>query len=484
MPTAPCRGRTGPQGPAGATVPPATAIPLVEAGTGAVGVATKYAREDHVHPLGPGGGGGASVLVSDTPPVGAADNSLWFESDTGMLYIRYNDGNSSQWVMIPGGPSDAVRYGAQTLTATEQTQARKNIYAAPFDAMAYNGMQINGSMDVSQEISRGTWQTVQFKYACDGWMIYVNGSGVAVQGTSGALAGVPGLGIFLQFYTTAIKTSLVAADAAFVSQTIEGVRVSRLGWGTASASPVTIGFWSSNTLAGLYSGSIRNGASDRSYVFTYTQAVASTAQYNVITIPGDTSGTWATDSTGGMILTFTLADGGTRTTSSINTWIGGNYNSATGQVNSFNTASNAIRLTGVVVLPGSEAPTAARSALIMRPYDQELLTCQRYFRSYGGENAYEPICSGQVIVTTQALGLMYWDPVMRATPAIAGSGAFLVYTASGGVAPLTSGITANVMTKKSAVLVLNVASGLVPGSATALLTNNDINARFKLDARL
>jgi hypothetical protein len=40
---------------AGSTVLPATAIPLVESGTGAVGASVKYAREDHVHPSGGGG---------------------------------------------------------------------------------------------------------------------------------------------------------------------------------------------------------------------------------------------------------------------------------------------------------------------------------------------------------------------------------------------------------------------------------------------
>jgi hypothetical protein len=50
-----------------------------------------------------GGGGGAAVLVSDTPPVGAADNSLWYESDTGNMYIRLNDGSSTQWVQVGSG---------------------------------------------------------------------------------------------------------------------------------------------------------------------------------------------------------------------------------------------------------------------------------------------------------------------------------------------------------------------------------------------
>ena len=43
----------------------------------------------------------ASVLVLDEPPIGAADGSLWYESDTGLLYILFNDGNSRQWVVAP-----------------------------------------------------------------------------------------------------------------------------------------------------------------------------------------------------------------------------------------------------------------------------------------------------------------------------------------------------------------------------------------------
>jgi hypothetical protein len=55
-----------------------------------------------------GGGGGAAVYVSDTPPVGVPDNSLWWESDTGVLYVRYNDGDSTQWVVASPVPDQAA----------------------------------------------------------------------------------------------------------------------------------------------------------------------------------------------------------------------------------------------------------------------------------------------------------------------------------------------------------------------------------------
>ena len=46
-----------------------------------------------------GGGGGASVTISDTIPAGTPNaGDLWWESDTGRLKVYYTDTDSSQWV--------------------------------------------------------------------------------------------------------------------------------------------------------------------------------------------------------------------------------------------------------------------------------------------------------------------------------------------------------------------------------------------------
>jgi hypothetical protein len=44
------------------------------------------------------GGGYAIALVSATAPSNPVDGCLWFELDSGILFMRVNDGNSSQWV--------------------------------------------------------------------------------------------------------------------------------------------------------------------------------------------------------------------------------------------------------------------------------------------------------------------------------------------------------------------------------------------------
>jgi len=46
------------------------------------------------------------LAVSDTPPGTPADNLLWWDSDTGTLYVRYNDGaGTPQWVQAVAMPA-------------------------------------------------------------------------------------------------------------------------------------------------------------------------------------------------------------------------------------------------------------------------------------------------------------------------------------------------------------------------------------------
>ena len=61
-----------------------------------------------------GGGGLGLVDVGDTAPVAPFDRQLYWESDTGILWLRYNDGSSSQWIQINGmSGSVAAAYEAR-----------------------------------------------------------------------------------------------------------------------------------------------------------------------------------------------------------------------------------------------------------------------------------------------------------------------------------------------------------------------------------
>lgn len=47
-----------------------------------------------------GGTTQAPVTMSTSPPSTPANGSLWFNTETGRLYVYYTDGTSDQWVEI------------------------------------------------------------------------------------------------------------------------------------------------------------------------------------------------------------------------------------------------------------------------------------------------------------------------------------------------------------------------------------------------
>jgi hypothetical protein len=56
------------------------------------------------------GGGGMAISIGDTPPGSPTAGALWWESDSGALYIYFDDGTSSQWIAVsgPAGPQGPV----------------------------------------------------------------------------------------------------------------------------------------------------------------------------------------------------------------------------------------------------------------------------------------------------------------------------------------------------------------------------------------
>jgi hypothetical protein len=279
-------------------------------------------------------------------------------------------------------------------------------WAAPFDALAYNGMQINGGFTVSQE-KGATPTSASGAYFCDGWVLNAPANGLvnASASASGPQLQALGLPAVCQVATTVAAPSLAAGDSYSINHRIEGYRTARLGWGFATnPQPITFGFWTAHARAGVYSFVVRNVAFTRTYAATYTQDAAGVWEYKTVTVPGCPDGVWNLDNTTGITINFSQGCGTTFTAPSANSWLTGNYVAAPGQINAVAATSDIFRLTGLVVLPGTEAPDAARAPLIMRPYDQELLTCKRYWeKSYDYATMYgTPSIIGAVALTARA----------------------------------------------------------------------------------
>jgi hypothetical protein len=251
--------------------------------------------------------------------------------------------------------------------------------SADISALAFQGMQVNGGFEINQEKASGQFAFADGEHVCDMWKLFhsvlTGGAGMAQFSSGSAFSRFP---FSMAGAVTGAQPTMSASDYFFITQMVEGNRMSRLGWGKSIAIPITLTFWTAHSKTGLYSGSIRNAALDRCYAFTYTQAASGVEQLNTIVIPGETAGTWATDTGIGMWVSFVIAAGPLLLVEP-NTWLAAGLG-ATGQVNGLDNVSNVFRFAGLAILPGAQTITPSQSPLLMRQYDQELATCQRYFQ--------------------------------------------------------------------------------------------------------
>jgi hypothetical protein len=143
-----------------------------------------------------------------------------------------------------------------------------------------------------------------------------------------------------------------------------------------------------------------------------------------------------------MLVDFAMACGPTNTVPAANVWTVGNYWAAPGQVNAVAATSDVFRLTGVVVLPGIEAPSAARAPLIMRPFDQELLTCKRYFEMINPGSVAQGSGWGTLQSVSVATLFCPLSVTKRAAPSVpAITGTYFVSGVSGAATGTATAIT-------------------------------------------
>ena len=271
-PTGPA-GATGAQGATGTQGPQGVAGPAGPTGaTGATGPASFPDAPSDGHIYGRSNaawtqvtsGGGASIIVSDTAPTGVPDNTLWWESDTAQLSLRYNDGNSTQWVGAvasgpagaqgnpgtpgatgPAGPTGPAGGNPGTATplmdgvaavGTSTLFARQD-HVHPSDTTnAYHNKFRNPTMDVAQRGASGSMVPGGLAYTLDGWVVYNN---------TGSSASLPWSQVYnANLAGNALRLSGAAGNAGFyVSQKIESFFVAQLKTPRrAILGPVTVQF--------------------------------------------------------------------------------------------------------------------------------------------------------------------------------------------------------------------------------------------------
>jgi len=363
------------------------------------------------------GTGGGAIYISDSAPA-APVGSLWWESDTSILYVRYFDGDSTQWCQVLNGPADAVRFGtAQTLTTAQQDQARTNIGVLPSE-----NILINGFMDVSQEYGGASVSiSAAAAYPVDQWSIGGPGGKAFTAQQYGVGTAIPGVDKSIGI-TSPAGYALVAADLMYTIQYMEGYRFARLGWGQGAGTgqSLAMGFWVYCSTAGTFSVAIRNFDYTRSYCIPVT-VPAGVWTYRTVVFPPCPDGVWKIDNTHAANILFTWNRSTGMITPVSNMWRAENNTVAFEATNTIASGNQGCYITGVTAVAGNVPVTQAQCPLMRRGYAEELPLCQRYWR----KNVSSPV--GWTATNTNARAAMALSPPMRTTPtAILLSGASVI----------------------------------------------------------
>jgi hypothetical protein len=332
-------------------------------------------------------------------------------------------------------------------------------------APAFTNRIINGAMVIDQ------------RYA--GASVTVNGAGVFFSIDLFQAQGQSADGVFtVQQSTTAptgFTNSLLATvttdDSSigstqyyFLTQKIEGFNTADLGFGTASASPVTLSFWVRSSVTGTFGGSLSNDGVTRSYPFTYTISSANTWEQKSVTIAGDTTGTWLTNNGIGIRVYLNIGAGSSYTATA-GAWASQWAFNATGATNLIATNGATFYITGVQLEKGSTA-----TSFDYRSYGTELRLCQRYYYKMQATGAADTFGLAFNESTTVANGVVVFPVTMRTKPtALEQSGTATDYRVriSGSNIACSSVPSVDSSTIYNAVFNFSVASGLTANSASS-----------------
>jgi hypothetical protein len=196
------------------------------------------------------------------------------------------------------------------------------------------------------------------------------------------------------------KPSLAANDVWQIVQNIEGINIADLRWGTGPAKSIVIRFKGLCSITGTFTLSVRNDTGARHYMAPFTVAVANTWQEFVIPIPGDTTGTWLTDTSKGLIVSWGLA-AGSSITGGVAGWnVGTNMAQLPGNTN-LAAAVNSFFIADVG-LYADPAKTGLAPPWEMPDEAEELRACQRYWQKTYAAFVTQGVTTGNSYLTVHS----------------------------------------------------------------------------------
>jgi len=303
---------------------------------------------------------------------------------------------------VPGAPGPQGERGEQGLQGLIGPAGPRGP-AGPFGG---RNRIMNGDFQVNQYHGRTVVAPTNQQFVADRWAVgspQPNRFTTLSYWNAGATPAVAGMTL-----TSAGANVAAPGEGYSLLHRIEAISMLDWQWGTANARPLTLSFLALASVAGAYSGALRNGAGTRSFLFTFDVPTPNEFHRIEIPIPGDVTGAWFPPSVidAGAILNFDLGAG-----ASVRGpvgWNNGNLIGVAGAASLISIAGAELRLSEVQLELATEA-----SPFDFRSYGQSLLDCQRYYQTIAATHRFPAFAANQ----TSESSLNY--PTMRVAPTFA-----------------------------------------------------------------
>ena len=275
---------------------------------------------------------------------------------------------------------DTIRHNSATsdaITTAADGTCTARLTSIGGGGLSHRNLILNGRFDVFQRFLPGSQVVVNNgnnNYCMDRWYGRGEGSkGVFTLIQQDIQSDAQGAHAAARVNVT--TTSTPSTDDVYkVAQRIEGVNVRHLHFGTSSAKTITLSFLTKSSVTGTHGGSLMNSAQNRAYPFTYTISSANTWEQKSITIPGDTGGTWVTNTGIGLELNFDMGTAESNYRRPAGSWYAGRAEGADGAVQLITQSSANWYVTKVQLEIGDTATSFEHLT-----YPEELARCQRYY---------------------------------------------------------------------------------------------------------
>jgi hypothetical protein len=416
----------------------------------------------------------AGIVASATAPEDT--NSIWFNTETGVSYIYYDDfwtsiaGSSGAPIISDTAPVDPV-LGTQWFNSS--TGKSYLYFSNAWIEIDSNGTStastgnaiINGAFEINQ---RGLTSSTAGGYGFDRWTTLQSGGTVTSSSQAFTLGAAPVAGFeAANFYRVVTAGQSASGNLAVLSQPIEGVR-------SFAGQTITVSFYAKSGAGtpkiGLeLSQFFGTGGSPSARVSTPFSATISTswtrytATVAVPSISGKTIGTEKNDS---LQLLF---------------WISAGSDFAT-RASSIGIQNNTFDIWGVQLEAGPVATPFRRNANSLQG---ELAACQRYAFSINipSEGSFTRFGMGQAFSTTSAAVQVYPPVTLRSAPtSITTAGTIALF--DGSVFFNATSINLDTPTKNVANLAIGVASGLTQYRPYVVIGNISATASMIISAEL